>query len=966
MRARLSILAIAVASLVAVPASAQASFGFLPGTEGFDASVTNPDGSPGLKAGTHPYAMKVGLRLKMAGQLSDGDLRDLHLSLPSGLLLNPNAVDRCLPADFHTPRSSPFEASLSGESCPDRSQVGVVAIHSSYGGGSTRHFGVFNLAPPYGAPGALAFSPFGVPIVLIPHIREGDASIVLDLERLPQNLNVSGIDLTLWGTPWRNEHDGERGNCLNEVDPAAYHGELSTPPGPNEVPPYKPGTCSLPFSLAALLALTKSYLTLPPSCQGPLHWGVSATSWQQPGVVEAGVLSHDAGGDPVGLEECKTTLSTAQAQLTTASAASPSGLLFDLDLNDGGGTLNPGGTARPPIQKAVVTLPEGLTINPSVGAGLGACSVADFARETVDSAPGEGCPNPSKVGEVVVEGMLGFAEPVQGSLFVAKPYENPFGTLLSLYMVAKSPQRGLLVKAMGKVEPDPRTGRLLASFENLPQLLYTRFSLRFRQGQRAVMISPPACGAYQTQLELTPWSEPDARVHNTSILGISSGEGGGSCPGGSARPFQPQLLSGSLNPNGGSYSPFSLRMTRTDADQEITSYSAKLPPGLLGKIAGIPYCPDAALEVAKTRSGIEEAERPSCPAASEIGHTVSGYGVGPVLAYAPGKLFLAGPYHGAPLSIAAVDSALVGPFDLGTVIVRSAIKVDPRTAQVSVDSAGSDPIPHILKGIPLHLRDIRVYVDRPDFALNPTSCDPLSTTSTLTGVGADAFSSSDDVSATAVGGFQLLNCSALGFKPKLAFRLKGGTKRGDYPSLRATLTPRPGDANIAKAAVTLPSSVFLAQEHIDTICTMAQSSRNACPAGSVYGRARAITPLLGEVLEGPVYLRASTNPLPDLVTALRSPSGIAIDVVGRIDSVRGGIRARFDVLPDAPVTRFTMALNGGKRGLLVNEQDMCSTPQLAAVRMVGQNNATAAFKPRLRAKCPKHSKRRHGKGGAGR
>ncbi|HYJ20838.1 MAG TPA: hypothetical protein VEW07_02300, partial [Solirubrobacterales bacterium] len=411
------------------------------------------------------------------------------------------------------------------------------------------------------------------------------------------------------------------------------------------------------------------------------------------------------------------------------------------------------------------------------------------------------------------------------------------------------------------------------------------------------------------------------------------------------------------NRNAGSRSPFYLHLTRSDAEQEITSYSATLPKGLLGSIAGVPFCPEAAIQAAARNGGFAETASPSCPAASKIGHTTAGYGLGSVLAYAPGGLYLAGPYNGSPLSIVAVDSATVGPFDLGVIIVRSAIRVDPRTAEISIDSAGSDPIPHIIKGIPLHLRDIRVYIDRPQFMVNPTSCERFGIVSTLNGSGAVFSSAADDSTAAVANPFQVSFCSSLPFKPRLDLRLGGGTKRGKYPSLRATVTPRAGDAGIGKAVVTLPPALFLAQDHIDTICSRVQSAASRCPSGSIYGKARAITPLMDEPLEGPVYLRASDNKLPDLVAELHG-RGIRIDVVGRIDSKDGGMRATYDVLPDAPVSKFVLNLKGGKRGLLVNSEDLCASAP-ARAQLTGHNNLAAKVRPALlNPKC----KKKHTKG----
>ncbi len=930
-------LLVTLVACLAFPAGARADFSFLPGAEGFDVSALDEFGAPATAAGSHPNELEINLGFEKTGAFADGDLRELHLEMPPGLLFSPAAVETCSQEQFNTPRNSPFEASLSGENCPKESQVGTVAVHSSYGGG-VRYFGLFNLVPPYGSPEAIGFAPFGVPIVLTPHVREEDSGLTLDIAGLPQILSIDGLDFKIWGTPWEFDHDSERGNCLNEVDPSAYHGVLSTPGGPGNVPPFQLGTCSI-GSPDIIAKEAKSFPTLPTSpCGVPLTYAARATSWQGE--------TADATAATPPLDTCNTHKTVPKLQLTTDKAAIGAGLVFNLDVADGGGILNPRGVARPAIKEAVVSLPEGVTINPSVGSGLGVCSEADFAREAVDTIPGTGCPNASKIGQIEVQGMLGLSEPLRGSLFVAQPYDNPFGTLVAVYMVASNPRRGLFVKSIGKVDPDPRSGRLVTTFDNLPRLLYTHFSLSFREGKRAVMISPAACGEYATTVELASWADPSTfSSDSASIIPIRRGPTGESCPSGTA-PFRPKLTSGSLNPVGGAYSPFLLHMTRADDDQEITSYSATFPPGLLANISGVTFCPEAAIEAAKHRSAAAEEASPSCPASSYLGRSLAGYGVGDVLAYAPGALYLAGPYHGAPLSVVAITAARVGPFDLETVVIRSAVRIDPITAQASIDAQGSDPIPHILKGIPLHLRDIRVYMDRPQLTLNPTSCDQLTVSSLLTGAGSDPFSTADDVSAVAPDRFQLLDCAARGFAPRMRLELKGGTKRGKYPSLKAIVTPRPGDANISQAKVTLPPSEFLAQENIDTICTRGQSAAGKCPPGSIYGKARAVTPLLDEPLEGPVYLRSSDHPLPDLVASLTG-RGVRIDVVGRIDSYKGGMRATYDVLPDAPVTRFSLTLKGGdKKGLLVNSDNSCKAPP-ATARMVGHNNKGILLRPPL-------------------
>jgi hypothetical protein len=441
---------------------------------------------------------------------------------------------------------------------------------------------------------------------------------------------------------------------------------------------------------------------------------------------------------------------------------------------------------------------------------------------------------------------------------------------------------------------------------------------------------------------------------------------GGACPSGGTPPFHPGLQAGTINNAAGKFSPFNVRLTRNDGEQEFTNFSIKLPPGVVGKLAGIPFCSDAAIAAAKSRTGPnggqEELENPSCPAASQVGRTLVGAGVGASLTYVPGKLYLAGPYHGSPLSIVSITAAKVGPFDLGTVVIRAALRINPETAEVFVDATGSDPIPHIIQGIPVHARDIRIYTDRPEFALNPTSCERTSTASTVLGSGLDFGSASDDVPVTVTSPFQAADCANLGFKPRLQLQLRGKIHRGGNPALRAILRPRMGDANAARISVALPHSEFLDNANFRTICTRLQFKAGPgngaeCPAGSVYGHARAWTPLFEKPLEGPVFLRSSEHPLPDLVLALHGL--VDIQAVGRIDSVKGGIRNTFDFVPDAPITKVIVDFQGGKKSLLENSTNICRGKHQATVKMKGHNGKVHNFLAPLKAKCPKkHAKRR--------
>jgi hypothetical protein len=933
--AALAPLALLLACLA--PASASASFGLLPGEAGFKVTINaDAGGEPTTLAGSHPDSLVTELNLNKSGQFSDGDLKSLTYDLPPGLIENPTAVPRCGSAQFVTARTSPYEESASGESCSGLAQIGIVTLKSSHGGGAERSFGLFNLAPSPGSPSRFGFSPYGEPITIAPRVREAgrEYGLTLELENFSQLLNVSSLRFEVWGSPFAPEHDGQRGNCLNEINPASPHGTCAVA----ELNPPHPA---------------QAYLTLPSSCEVPLVFRVSLTSWQAPG--EA-VGRSQTGASPLTGCDKLTFNPVPRGRLSTERASSPTGYDFTLD-GTSAPLLNPTARASSQAKKAVVKLPEGMSVNPSVGSGLGTCSEAQFAAETLDSAPGAGCPNESKVGELTIESPLVEGQ-IEGSMFFATPNENRFGTLIALYMVAKDPDRGILVKVAGRVDSDPATGQLTTTFDDLPQLPYSHFNVHFREGQRSPLATPSACGTYATEVDTSPWLDPTIVVHASSPFTLSAGPGGGACQQGPLAPFAPGASGGVANGNASSYTPFDLHLTRSDGEQEITSYSAVLPPGELGKIAGIPFCPEASIEAAKHQSGAESEIAPACPQASLIGHTYTGYGVGKSLAYAPGTLYLAGPYHGQPLSVVAIDSAKVGPFDLGTVVIRSAIRVDPRTAQVAIDSAGSDPIPHILKGFPLRLRDIGIAIDRPGFMVNPTNCDPFRLTSTLTGSGLAFGDPSDDQSSTSSAPFQVSNCSALDFSPKLAISLSGGHKRRVYPALRATVTTQAGDANIGSAIVTLPPRLFLASEHLESVCTPRQFAAHACPPDSVYGTASATTPLLETPLSGPVYLRANNGerPLPDLVADL-SGRGVEIEVLGKIDSYKGGLRTRFDELPDAPVTSFTMALKGKEHGLIVNATDTCLHPQTATAKFVGQENTPGKRLVPLTVKCKSKSKK---------
>jgi hypothetical protein len=663
--------------------------------------------------------------------------------------------------------------------------------------------------------------------------------------------------------------------------------------------------------------------------------------------------------NPLGTTGCSKLAFSPQisSQPTSHAAESPTGLDFGLDVADEGIT-NPSGFAHSAIRAAEVTLPKGMTINPSQAEGLGVCSEADLEGEDAFSEPGEGCPNSSKIGTIEVETPLLEGQILKGALFVAKPYENPFDSLIALYIVIRDPELGIFIVQPAEVSPDPKTGQLITTTEEMPPVPFSHFRLHFREGGRSPLITPPTCGPYTTSARFTPWSNPSGSYETSSAFTVSTGTGGAPCPG-PTPPFNPTFNAGSLNNAASQYSPFSLRWTRPDGNQDVTRFSATLPPGVVGKLAGITPCPQAGVEAARARTGPdgghEELASPSCPASSKLGRALTGAGVGSELTYVPGSLYLGGPYKGDPLSVVAIVPAVAGPFDVGVVVVQTALNLNPDSAQVEVDGSASDPIPHILAGIPLKVADIRAYTDRPNFMLNPTSCKRFQAKSQLWGGGADPFSTADDSPVSLLTPFQAASCASLAFAPKLSLSLKGGTRRGDHPALHSTVTypypSGPGYANVGKAVVTLPPSEFIDNAHIQNPCTRAQFAANQCPPGSILGTARATSPLLDSALEGPVYFRSNGGErlLPDIVADLHGLFHITL--VGHVDSVHARIRTTFESVPDAPVSKFNLDLKGGKKGLLVNSANLCAKKPKAKIELTGQNGRIHDTNPVLKTSC---------------
>jgi hypothetical protein len=905
------------------------------GVDAFDAHVDRDAAGTALtQAGGHPYSASTSFDVTTARDPSPfvaalrpvEPVKDVVVDLPPGFIGNPHGVARCTAPELAITQGSTTATPL----CSSASQVGTAFVRHSGQGEASNTIGplpLFNMVPPPDAPARLGFNAFGTIVTIDVRVRsDSDYGITATVKNASEGLALIGSTVTLWGDPSDPSHTPERA-CPGERNPWD-NGPSCTSSAPSAAFLRNPTSCN-------------------PNPDVGLTTTVSVDSWFNPGVFQQATSeSHLPPGYPFapadwglprGPDGCENVPFDPKLDgqpLAGSKAGQPAGFAFDLTLPQTDAFNSIG---ESDLKKAVVTLPEGVRVNPSSADGLAGCSSAQIGlRSTADAT----CPDASKLGDVTIETPL-LEDPLTGGVYLATPFDNPSRSLVALYIVVRG--QGVTIKVAGSAQMDPVTGQITATFDENPQAPFSRLRLQFDSGPRAPLTLPNRCGTFTTHAELTGWNGRPA-VSSDSSFTVSE-----SCPGG----FSPTLNAGTDNPLSGAHSPFALQVKRSDADEEISTLDTTLPQGLSAVLKGVTQCPESALAAFPNPpvagQGATELASPHCPAASQVGKVIVGAGAGTNPFYVDtGKAYLAGPYRGAPLSLAFVTPAVAGPFDLGNVLVRAAAHIDPVTAQVT---AKADPLPQALQGIPLDIRDVRVHMDRPNFMLNPTSCDPMSVDASLI--------STEGTAASARDRFQLAECSRLGFKPRLTFSLRGKTNRGAHPAFTAILKPRAGDANISKVSVALPKSEFLDQAHIRTVCTRAQFASSTCPRGAIYGFATVTTPLFDQPLRGPVYLRSSSNLLPDLVPDLRGPAElpIRIESAGRVDEVNGGIRNTFDFVPDAPFTKFVLRLKGGNKGLLQNSRNICRQAFRATVKMGAHNGKIHNFKSELKANCGKSGKK---------
>ncbi len=878
----------------------------------------------------------------LGGPVPIGNVRTVRVDIPPGLTVNPQATSQCELA----PEESPAEC----ESTAPASQVGTSSVRATnpLTGFSTTlpTAKVFNIVPEPGEPARFGFSVLGNDVFLETDIEwEGDYHEYFTIHAHQLEVGIPGLEVARIAEN-RLVFDGTAGN----------------------------GT----------------FITTPTTCFGPAipgsHFEHVYSSWLRADSFEEPDSDFPGGSsfveskiprDPPAFEtspkDCDSIPFTPSISVSpdTSSTESPAGTDVEVELPfiEDPGKEEKQGTSH--VRSAKVALPKGMGLNPSAANGLAACTDDEFGKGTRDDVE---CPSTSRIGSVEVDSPPLPDGSLKGDVYVGEQLSRDpdSGDLYRIFVSVESSRYDISARLLGKIHADAQTGQLTTSFDDeelgrvpvpgLPQVPFESFRIDLKGGARAPLTSPPTCASHRSTTEMTPWSG-NSPVRPSDGFSMRSVPGGGPCPDSlGERAFAPGFSAIGSSAEAAGFTTLRFDIVRPAGQQELKGATVDLPSGLSARLKGVPYCPEAAIAVAGAGSGAAQKAAPSCPAASRVGaaSVLTGSGSDPLRI--GGTAYLAGPYKGAPLSLAVITPATAGPFDLGTVVVRVALHVHPETARVR---AVADPIPHVFGGALLSIRSVALAIDRPGFTLNPTKCLPMAVYGTLNGGGSDPLNPAAYTSVLGSSHFQVRGCRRLGFKPRLFLRLFGGKRRATNPKLRAVLAPRRPDANVSRAAVILPKALILDQGNIGKVCTRVQFAADACPQKSIYGWARAFSPLLDKPLQGRVYLRSSDNELPDLVSALKGQ--VNVDLVSRTDSVRGRIRNIFDIVPDVPVGKFVLTLRGGRKGLLVNSRNLCLRKKAgkgrralrAAMRFRAQNGKKLNRKIKVGVPCGK--KRRGGR-----
>ncbi len=886
------------------------------GVETYELTPEGLGGFPDVQAGSHPFQLTATLNLNKS-LVSGGERvaalgKDLHFVLPPGLIGDPSAIPQCTTGEFSTLIDN------SENLCPADTAVGVaqVTLIISYLGFTpiTSPVPLFNLVPQEGEAARFAFEAAGDPVILDVSVRTGgNYNVVVDVRNVTQAVELLGSEVTLWGVPGDPRHDSARGwGCVAIVanSPCVPQGETNPPP----------------------------FLTLPTTCGMPWTSMLTADSWAEPTAEKSVEYAlRDQYEHPLGLSGCnRLTFAPSIVAVPDGQAGStPTGLTTTIHVPQDA-ALNPTGDAQATVRDTMVSLPAGVALNPSAADGLSACGESEVGLEDAEPIS---CPESSKVGTVEIHTPL-LPNPLVGAAYLATQNANPFGSLIALYIVARDPVSGVVIKLAGQVTPNPVSGQLIATFDNTPDLPFEDFSLNFFGGSRAPLSTPPSCGSYTTTASFAPWSG-NAAVESSSTFDITSGPDNTPCA--SPRPFQPGFEAGTTSVQAGGYTPLTLTMSRPDADQPLGKLSVVFPPGVSAGLQGVKLCEEP------------QAAEGKCPAESQIGQVTASAGLGgdpyPV---ETGKAYITGPYEGDPFGVEIVVPAVAGPFNLGTEVVRSKINVDPTDAHLTVVS---DPFPTILDGIPLELQHVNVTVNRPGFVFNPTSCEPMKLTGEL--------ESSEGAKADVSTPFQVTNCAALAFKPEFKVTTSAHTSRVDGASLHVDLTlpnaPRGTQANVARVKVSLPKQLPSPLKTLQKACTEKVFVENPsnCPVASRVGEAHVSTPVLEGGLSGPAYFVSHGGAkYPELIMVLTGEDGVTVQVHGETFISKQGITsATFNTVPDVPFSGFELTLPEREDPALTANGNLCKGTLLMPTEFQGQNGVKITQSTKIAVTgCPKTKK----------
>jgi hypothetical protein len=939
------------------------------GLEDYELIPENAGGSVESQAGSHPFQLTSVLTLNTAPPAPGGGprtvalVKDIGTALPAGLIADPAALAQCTEAQFH--------ATTEAGGCPAQSAVGV-ATATIYERGTlglaTVTTPIFDIAPLAGEPARFAVDAESLSVFLNASIRSGgDYGVTLSSENITQAASLLSLKLTFWGVPGDPRHDGQRGRaCLTGSG-------ACTPP---------PATAALPF------------LTLGTSCAAPFQSTARADSWAASGnpseseqAEPATYTLRGASGEPLPLGGCGelpfAPEVTAGSERTAASTPSGLHLAVHVPQPAAGGTETPAASA---IRDIAIALPAGVTLNPAAAGGLEACSESEigftgFGALDPGSEPGAGtalftpalpepleagldfCPDASKLGTVRLTTPI-LPNALEGAVYLAAENANPYGSLAAIYILARDPVSEALVKLAGNLSLNQATGQIAVTFESTPQLPFEAIEMSFFGGERALLATPARCGSYTTDASFTPWSGGEP-VGSQASFQITSGPGagGGACPGPSL-PFAPSLAAETTNIDAGSYSPFTMTLSRDDGQQALGGFALRLPPGLSGMLASVPLCPEA------------QANAGTCPASSQIGATTVAAGLGAdPYTLEGGRVYLTGPYSGAgpctpdqpstatqssscaPFGLAIVTPVKAGPLDLENapenhpacdcLVIRAKIEVDPRTAQLTIATGtgtGTSGIPSIVDGIPLQIKRLNITIDRAGFIFNPTNCNKMAVTSTMTG--------DEGASSTPSEPFQLANCKSLKFAPKLTVSTQGKTSEANGASLAVKLTfpkaPQGIQADLGAVKIDLPKQLPSRLTTLQQAClakTFAANPAN-CPAASVIGHATVDTPILpgkgGGVLTGPAYFVSHGRETFPSVELVLQGDGVTIDLGATTFINKKDITSvTFKTLPDVPVSSFELTLPEGKYSALGTTKNLCKLAGKLKMptALTGQNGA---------------------------